>query len=169
MEPSTLALPVLINGVKALASAYDGYEKGRFMKSDQAVREEIRRRADMIRSHIERIMERHHRDGNREQRDECNSTLTSVHGISEDATMAVTGSPNSIHDGVGKLSRKGRKRIVEHDLKTLNLLVDTTRMLNLILSDDEEAPSMADVHDRIGRARNHFRERNMYIDGLEKR
>ena len=126
MEPSTLALPVLINGVKALASAYDGYEKGRFMKSDQAVREEIRRRADMMRSHIERIMERHHRDGNREQRD-------------------------------------------EHDLKTLNLLVDTTRMLNLILSGDEEAPSMAEIHDRIGRARNHFRERNMYIDGLEKR
>ena len=70
---------------------------------------------------------------------------------------------------INQLVRKGRKRIVEHDLKTLNLLVDTTRMLNLILSSDEEAPSMAEIHDRIGRARNHFRERNMYIDGLEKR
>ena len=44
MEPSTLALPVLINGVRALATAYDGYEKGKFLKSDQAVRGEIRRR-----------------------------------------------------------------------------------------------------------------------------
>ena len=46
MEPSTLALPVLINGVRALATAYDGYEKGKFLKSDQAVRGEIRRRTD---------------------------------------------------------------------------------------------------------------------------
>ncbi len=127
MEPTTLALPVLINGVRALATAYDGYEKGKFLKSDKAVRQEIRRRTDMMRGHLERVQSRAHQDGNRVLRNECEQVLISLQGISDDAQMAVTGSPTSIHDGAGKLSRKGQKKIVEHDLKTLNMLVDCTR------------------------------------------
>ena len=173
MEPSTLALPVLINGVRALATAYDGYEKGKFLKSDQAVRGEIRRRTDMMRGHLERIQSRAHQQGDRKLRNECEDVLVTLQGVSDDAQMAVTGSPTSIHDGAGKLSRKGQKKIVEHDLKTLNMMVDCTRLINAILSpgevEIEGEISMNMVHDKIARARNHFLERNMYIDGLVKR
>jgi hypothetical protein len=173
VEPTSLALPVLINGVRALASAYDGYEKGKFMKSDQAVRQEISRRTEMMRGHLERIQTRAHRDGDRALRNECEQILITLQGVSDDAQMAVTGSPTSIHDGAGKLSRKGQKKIVEHDLKTLNILVDCTRLVNAILSpgevDIEGDISINMVHDKIARARNHFLERNMYIDGLVKR
>ena len=71
---------------------------------------------------------------------------------------------------------KVQKKLVNHDLSTLNLLVEATRDANLLLEslrtigDEGELNTMAGlVHDRIGRARNHFRERNMYIDGLVKR
>ena len=93
MEPSTLALPVLINGVRALATAYDGYEKGKFLKSDQAVRGEIRRRTDMMRGHLERIQSRAHQEGDRKLRNECEEVLVTLQGVSDDAQMAVTGSP----------------------------------------------------------------------------
>ena len=38
MDVSTSTLAAAVQGVRALISAYDGYEKGRFMKSDEAVR-----------------------------------------------------------------------------------------------------------------------------------
>ena len=81
MEPTTLALPVLINGVRALATAYDGYEKGKFLKSDQAVRKEISRRTEMMRGHLERIQTRAHRDGDRALRNECEQILITSSNI----------------------------------------------------------------------------------------
>ena len=155
MEPTTLALPVLINGVRALATAYDGYEKGKFLKSDKAVRQEIRRRTDMMRGHLERIQLRAHQNSDRTLRNECEEVLITLQGISDDAQMAVTGSPTAIHDGAGKLSRKGQKKIVEHDLKTLNMLVDCTRLINAILSpgevEIEGEISMTMVQDKLAR------------------
>ena len=48
MDVSTSAFAAAIHGVRTLISAYDGYEKGRFMKSDEAVRAEIQRRCEML-------------------------------------------------------------------------------------------------------------------------
>ena len=48
MDVSTSTLVAAVQGVRALVSAYDGYEKGRFMKSDEAVRAEIQRRCEML-------------------------------------------------------------------------------------------------------------------------
>ena len=127
----------------------------------------------MMRGHLERIQSRAHQDGDRALRNECEEVLVTLQGISDDAQMAVTGSPTSIHDGAGKLSRKGQKKIVEHDLKTLNMMVDCTRLINAILSpgevDIEGEISINMIHDKLARVRNHFLERNMYIDGLVKR
>ena len=125
----------------------------------------------MMRDHLERIQSRAHQETANYGMNV--KSLITLQGVSDDAQMAVTGSPTSIHDGAGKLSRKGQKKIVEHDLKTLNMMVDCTRLINAILSpgevEIEGEISMNMVHDKIARARNHFLERNMYIDGLVKR
>ena len=54
---SSSALAATVQGVRALISAYDGYEKGRFMKSDEAVRAEIQRRCEMVARHAEKLRE----------------------------------------------------------------------------------------------------------------
>ena len=48
MDVSTSTLAAAVQGVRALISAYEGYEKGRFMESDEAVRAEIQRRCEML-------------------------------------------------------------------------------------------------------------------------
>ena len=57
MDVSTSTLAAAVQGVRALISAYDGYEKGRFMKSDEAVRAEIQRRCEMLSRHAEKLQE----------------------------------------------------------------------------------------------------------------
>ncbi len=176
MDPATLALPAAINGVRMLVTAFDGYDKGKFIKSDKAVCEEIRRRSAMLQDHFERVHSYSHNNGLKELRGSCDEIFASIQSIGEDAQFSVTGSPRTIHFDVGKFSKKAQKKLVNHDLTTLNLLVEATRDANLLLEslrtsgDEGELTNMAGmVHDRIGRARNHFRERNMYIDGLVKR
>lgn len=176
MDPATLALPAAINGVRMLVTAFDGYDKGKFIKSDKAVCEEIRRRSTMLQDHFERIHAHSHKNGLKELGGSCDEVFASIQSIGEDAQFSVTGSPRTVHLDVGKLSKKAQKKLVNHDLTTLNLLVEATRDANLLLEslrtsgDEGELTNMAGlVHDRIGRARNHFRERNMYIDGLVKR
>ena len=68
MEVGTSAFAAAIHGVKALISAYDGYEKGRFMKSDEAVRAEIQRRCEMVARHAEKLQGDVHQAGYRDAR-----------------------------------------------------------------------------------------------------
>ncbi|HJL60244.1 MAG TPA: hypothetical protein QF802_01295 [Candidatus Thalassarchaeaceae archaeon] len=176
MDPTSLALPAAINGVRLLVNAFDGYDKGKFIKSDKAVCEEIRRRSAMLQDHFERIHTHSHKNGLKDLRSSCDEIFASIQNIGNDAQYSVTGSPRTVHIDVGKLSKKAQKKLVNHDLTTLNLLVEATRDANELLEslrtggEEGELTNMAGmVHDRIGRARNHFRERNMYIDGLVKR
>jgi len=176
VDPTSLALPAAINGVRLLVNAFDGYDKGKFIKSDKAVCEEIRRRSAMLQDHFERIHTHSHKNGLKDLRSSCDEIFASIQNIGNDAQYSVTGSPRTVHIDVGKLSKKAQKKLVNHDLTTLNLLVEATRDANELLEslrtggEECELTNMAGmVHDRIGRARNHFRERNMYIDGLVKR
>ncbi|MBT4059882.1 MAG: hypothetical protein HOE69_06215 [Euryarchaeota archaeon] len=176
VDPATLALPAAINGVRMLVSAFEGYDKGKFIKSDKAVCEEIRRRSKMLQDHFERVHAHSHKNGLKVLRDACDEIFVTIASMADDAQYSVTGSPRTVHIDVGKLSKKAQKKLVNHDLTTLNLLVEATRDANALLEslrtsgDEAGLNNMAGlVHDRIGRARNHFRERNMYIDGLVKR
>ena len=176
MDPTALALTASVNSVRILVSAFDGYEKGKFIKSDKAVCEEIRRRSEMLQDHFERVHAHSHKNGLKELRGSCDEIFATIRNIGNDAQYSITGSPRTIHLDVGKLSKKAQKKLVNHDLTTLNLLVEATRDVNELLQslrtngEEGELTNMAHmVHDRIGRARNHFLERNMYIDGLVKR
>ena len=176
MDPTGLALPAAINGVRMLVSAFEGYDRGKFMKSDKAVCEEIRRRTDMLHGHIERIHADSHKKSMRELRSSCDEVFVTIQQMADDAQFSITGSPGTSHIEVGKLSKKAQKLLVTHDLSTLNLLVQASRDANELLESlrnrEEEvdlAAKAGAMNDRIGRARNHFRERNMYIDGLVKR
>ena len=77
MEVGTSAFAAAIHRVKALMSAYDGYEKGRFMKSDEAVRAEIQRRCEITNSC--RGTHDVHQAGYRDSRTSLESLIESTH------------------------------------------------------------------------------------------
>ena len=166
-----------ISGVKAILSAYDGYERARFLDTDFAVREEIRRRTEMLTDHLNRVQDRLLRQDDEEGVAEVRAAKESLTGLSADVQFAIASSPTSAHTSIGRLGRSPRRQLVNHDLRTLEMLVSATRTCNdlLELSATSDAPQedvqalCARVHDQVGRARNHLRERNMFIEGLMKR
>ncbi|RZD43537.1 MAG: hypothetical protein CXT70_01355 [Methanobacteriota archaeon] len=175
MEIATATLATAVQAVKLVVSAYDGYEKGRFMKTDEAVRAEIQRRCQMLIRHAEKLEQDAHGKGQRDIRQSLAQIIESIQAYRRDAQFALSGTHLSGHSGIGKLKAKAVRKLVDHDSASLNSLVEATRMGNALAeavsqSSEEEIQTMvAEWHQKINRARNHFLERNMYIDGLTKR
>ena len=175
MDVSTSTLAAAVQGVRALISAYDGYEKGRFMKSDEAVRAEIQRRCEMLSRHAEKLQGDVHAAGNRGARGSLETMIESINILRNEAQFSITSNHVSQHTGIGKLKSKGVRKLVDHDSAVLNALVETTRMANALaddmsgLDDDVVSARIADWHQKLTRTRNMYLERNMYIDGLTKR
>ncbi len=175
MGLSTATLATAIQAVKVVVSVYDGYEKGRFMKTDEAVRSEIQRRCEMLNRHAEKLERDCHEKGFRNARQSLGRIIESTQTSRRDAQFALSGTSLSSHSGIGKLKAKAVHKLVEHDSASLNSLVEATRMGNdfaesVSKSSEEEMLTLAsEWHHTINRARNHFLERNMYIDGLIKR
>tara|TARA_B000000532_G_C18756070_1_gene357548 strand:+ start:67 stop:618 length:552 start_codon:yes stop_codon:yes gene_type:complete len=175
MDVSTSTLAAAVQGVRALISAYDGYEKGRFMKSDEAVRAEIQRRCEMLSRHAEKLQGDVHSAGNRDARSSLETMIESINILRNEAQFSITSNHVSQHTGIGKLKSKAVRMLVDHDSAVLNALVETTRMANALaddmngLDDDVVNARIAEWHQKLTRTRNMYLERNMYIDGLTKR
>ena len=175
MDISTTTLATAVQGVRAIASAYDGYEKGRFMKSDEAIRAEIQRRCDMVARHAEKLQGDVHALGFRSARSSLESMIEAVHMLRSEAQFSIISNHVSKHPGVGKLNAKAVRKLVTHDGEVLNALVSTTRAANELakamsgLEESEVITLITDWHQQMTRTRNMYLERNMYIDGLTKR
>jgi len=172
-----MSLGSAISGVKAIMSAYDGYERKRFLDTDFAVREELRRRTDMLTDHLNRVHDRLTRHEDQEAAAEVRDAKATLTGLAADVQFAISSAPTSAHTSIGRLGRSPRRQLVNHDLRTLEMLVSATRTCNDLLelsatsaTPQEDVQALcARVHDQVGRARNHLRERNMFIEGLMKR
>lgn len=175
MDVTSSTLMAGIQGVRALVSAYDGYEKGRFMKSDEAVRSEIQRRCEMITRHAEKLQSDVHRKSNRVARTMLESMIESTHLLRTEAQFSITSNHVSKHSGIGKLNSKAVRKLVTQDGNVLQSLVEATRMANQMaelindLEDEEVLAEISNWQQKMTQTRNMYLERNMYIDGLTKR
>ncbi|MGB1633239.1 MAG: hypothetical protein ACPHEN_07655 [Candidatus Poseidoniaceae archaeon] len=167
----TLALEAL----KTIVNAYSGYEKGKFMKSDEAIRSEIQRRCEMITRHAEKIQEEVHNDGHRVARTMLEDLIESLGLFRSEAQFSISSNSVSQHSAIGKLKNKAIRKLVTHDHEVLQGLVEATRMANELVDqrpslDEEQVEiEISNWHQKVTRVRNMYLERNMFIDGLTKR
>ena len=175
MDVTSSALAAAVQAVRAFVSAYEGYEKGRFMQSDEAVRAEIQRRCEMIARHTEKIQNDVHRTGNREARNMLEAMLDNINILRNEAQFSITSNHVSQHAGIGTLNTNSVRKLVKHDGEVLQALVETTRMANELangldeLMHDEVVVRISNWQQKLNRTRNMYLERNMFIDGLTKR
>ncbi|DAC09811.1 MAG TPA: hypothetical protein D7I09_05095, partial [Candidatus Poseidoniales archaeon] len=94
MEP-LVSLSSALNGVRVLLEAYEGYERARFLETDLAVREEVRRRTVMLQDHLTRFEDRAREEGHREAASEAKRSKATLIAISEDVQFAISGGPSS--------------------------------------------------------------------------
>ncbi len=155
---------------------YDGYDKGSFMKSDDALRAELGRRCEMLARHAEKLQNDANNNGHKLARKTLSGTIDTLHIFQREIQFSVSGANVSNHSGIGKLKSKSIKKLVKHDSQSLQSMVECTRLVNAIaekyISVENEEVMMgliSEWNQSITRCRNRFLERNMFIDGLTKR
>jgi len=170
------SLEVTFAAVKKIFSAYSGYQKNKLAESDQALREEVRRRSRMVREHVESSHKVAHRKRLTDLRVALNDVLEACDAFEDDAKFSTSHTPSSGHSASSDINRKTLKRLVQHDLDTLRRLLEATRGANQLMDDlgqDGEETELNKQAHELGRmmnsARNHFRERNMLLDGYAKK
>lgn len=169
-----------IQAVRALlpqitSLVYDGYDKGRFMKSDDALRAELGRRCEMLARHAEKLQTDAHTAEYKSARKVLSSIIDTIQIFQREIQFSISGSNVSSHSGIGKLKSKAIKKLVKHDSETLQSMVDCTRLVNAVaekfvsVNEDVLIGLISEWNQSITRCRNRFLERNMFIDGLTKR
>ena len=169
-----------IQAVRALlpqitSLVYDGYDKGRFMKSDDALRAELGRRCEMLARHAEKLQTDAHTAEDKSARKVLSSIIDTLHIFQREIQFSISGSNVSSHSGIGKMKSKAIKKLVKHDSETLQSMVDCTRLVNAVaekfvsVNEDVLIGLISEWNQSITRCRNRFLERNMFIDGLTKR
>ena len=116
------AIKATIAATKVVWSAYAGYKKGQLGESDHAIREEVRRRGEMVRNHLEPVHDDAHRAEETELRERITAAIEACDTFVDEARFSVSHTPMSDHDAGAKLDKKMMKRLVEHDLATLERL-----------------------------------------------
>ena len=175
VDISLTTLAAAVETVKEIVKVYDGYAKGRFMKTDEAVRAEIQRRCEMISRHLERLQTEYQAIGERNCRVALENNISLIQSLRGEAQFSIAGSPAATHKSIGKLSSKSVRKLVDQDSMCLRSLVETTRLCNEISEnfigngEKESLQMISKLGQKINRSRNMFLERNMFIDGLMKR
>jgi len=117
------AIATAIQAVRALVTVYDGYEKGRFMKSDEAVRSEIQRRCEMLIRHGEKLEQDAHRRGHRNSRMACAQAIETLQAFKREAQFSTTANHVSKHKGIGKLKSASVRKLVTMTVQASNRLL----------------------------------------------
>ena len=175
MEPSA-GVGTAISAVRAVFTAYAGYEKGRIVDTDRGIREEVRRRATMVRQHLDGIHDTAHRERQRNLREAVKQAVEVLDAVADDAGTSVSAMPKSKHEAAHSLKKKDLKSLVQHDFDTLTRLVECTRSANEIADGQAKGQDESDLvsatkslRQKAHGIRNHFRERNMILDGVASR
>ena len=175
MEP-TAGVGTAISAVRAVFTAYAGYEKGRIVDTDRGIREEVRRRATMVRQHLDGIHDTAHRERQRDLREAVKQAIEVLDALADDASTSISAMPKSNHEAAHSLKKKDLKSLVQHDFDTLTRLVECTRNANEIADgqakgNEEQGliSSTKSLRQKAQGLRNHFRERNMILDGIASR
>ena len=162
-----------ISATRLMFAAYNGYQKGKLAKSDQALREEVRRRTEEIRGQIDFLFSKAHRNKQIDFRNSLQDVIELCDQFISNARYGVSHNPKSKHDAAVKLNKSSLKLLIEHDFKTLESLMQCEQNVAAIMNQIEnsviesELCSLATTAKTIlVESQRHFLQRNMIIDGL---
>ena len=85
---------------------YDGYDKGRFMKSDDALRAELSRRCEMLARHAEKLQTDANNKKHRTARKTLSGIIDTLQIFQREIQFSISGANVSNHSGIGKLKTK---------------------------------------------------------------
>ncbi len=168
-DPSVSAV---ITATRLLFTAYNGYQKGKMSKSDEALRNEVRSRNEKIRGQIDILYSKAHKNKQRKLRSSFQDIIDLSDEFISDARYGFSHTSNSKHDAAAKMNKKSLKVLIGHDFNTLDKLEKCKVKIENIINDFEKEVEESELYKKsieirsmLSDSKHYFSQRKLIMYG----
>jgi len=158
-----------MRAVRLLLGGYGAYNREKRRETNVAVREEILRCCNRVRNHVENVHDSAYRDGNIEVARSCAGAVEEVDALRNDVNVAETGGEHPFFSQQISASKKTINELIDHDLRTLKMLVKAVNQSNELEKEHAASNSKATItaakecRQIVSSVRGHFSERRAVL------
>ena len=160
-----------VRALGMIVGGYGAYTRGKRRETDVAVKAEIVRCADRVRTHVENVHDDAYRDGNVKLAKACQSTIEEIDALRNDVNLGETGGEHPFFSKQTTASKKVLAKLIKHDHETITLLVKAVNRSNdLEKAAAEGGDAMKAVRETrqlVSSVRGHFSERRAVLKGIQ--
>tara|TARA_Y100000766_G_scaffold105396_2_gene90217 strand:+ start:3091 stop:3561 length:471 start_codon:yes stop_codon:yes gene_type:complete len=154
--------------MKMIISAYEGYGQTRGLRTDYAVREDVRRRIHQVQRQVERWLSRACANGEQYEMNRIQFILHKLRSFADDAQYTISRETQPKPHGIRRMTRQNHKKLIECDRETIAMLEHASQHLNATMVAFIQTRDIDfDIIDGVlDKARRHFAERNRLLNDL---
>jgi hypothetical protein len=160
-----------VRALGLIMGGYSAYTRDKRRETDIAVKEEILRCADRVRTHVENVHDDAYRDMNVKLAKVCQATIEEIDALRNDVNLGETGGEHPFFSKQITTSKKVLAKLIKHDHETLTLLVKAVNLSNdLEKAAAEGGDAMLaarETRQLVSSVRGHFSERRAVLKKIQ--
>ena len=160
-----------VRALGLIVGGYSAYQRDKRRETDVAVKEEILRCADRVRTHVENVHDDAYRDGNVKLAKACQSTIEEIDALRNDVNLGETGGEHPFFSKQITTSKKVLAKLIKHDHETITLLVKAVNRSNDLEKAAAEGgdamKAVRETRQMVSSVRGHFSERRAVLKGIQ--
>jgi len=160
-----------VRALGLIVGGYSAYQRDKRRETDVAVKEEILRCADRVRTHVENVHDDAYRDGNVKLAKTCQSTIEEIDALRNDVNLGETGGEHPFFSKQITTSKKVLAKLIKHDHETMTLLVKAVNRSNDLekaaAEEGDAIKAARETRQLVSSVRGHFSERRAVLKGIQ--
>ena len=159
-----------VRALGLIVGGYSAYKRDKRRETDIAVKEEILRCADRVRTHVENVHDDAFREGNRTLAKSCQSTIEEIDTLRNEVSLGETGGEHPFFSKQISTTKKVLDQLIKHDHRTLTLLIKAVNQSNELeqtVGDEGLMKSIHETRQLVSSVRGHFSERRAVLKGIK--
>ena len=160
-----------VRALGLLVGGYSAYQRDKRRETDVAVKEEILRCADRVRTHVENVHDDAYRDGNVKLAKACQSTIEEIDSLRNDVNLGETGAEHPFFSKQISASKKSLNKLIKHDHETITLLVKAVNRSNdlekVAAEEGDVMKAVRETRQLVTSVRGHSSERRAVLKKIQ--
>ena len=159
-----------VRALGLIVGGYSAYKRDKRRETDIAVKEEILRCADRVRTHVENVHDDAYRKGDRTLAKACQSTIEEIDSLRNEVNLGETGGEHPFFSKQISTTKKILNQLIKHDHRTLTLLnkaVNQSNKLEQATGEKAQMEAIQDTRQLVSSVRGHFSERRAVLKGIK--
>ncbi|MDP6899274.1 MAG: hypothetical protein QGF94_00355 [Candidatus Thalassarchaeaceae archaeon] len=156
-----------VRALGLIVGGYGAYTRDKRRETDVAVKEEIVRCADRVRTHVENVHDAAYSDGNIKLAKECTKTIEEIDALRNDVNLGETGGEHPFFSKQISANKKTLNKLIKHDHETLTILVKAVNRSNdlekAVAEGEDGVSEVRSTRQLISSVRGHFSERRAVL------